>query len=171
MSNAVLIYPLTSLTHWYAAHHGWLHGWLRRKLGCTDTAADLTHDTFLRLLTKNRDLAGVEQPRAFLGAIAHDLMVNHLRRQALERAYLDALASHPEAESTGPESRALIIETLLEIDAMLDGLPDKARQAFLLSQLDGLRYVEIAEHLGVSLSMVKKYMLRAMTHCLRIVGP
>ena len=168
MSNAVLTCTRPSLAHWYTTHHGWLHGWLRRKLGCTEAAADLTHDTFLCLLTKHRDLADVDRPRAFLGAIAHDLMVNHLRRQALEHSYFDALASHPEAENASPESRALIIETLLEIDAMLDGLPDKARQAFLLSQLDGLRYAEIAEHLGVSLSMVKKYMLRAMTHCLRI---
>lgn len=34
----------------YLDHHGWLHGWLRRRLDCTDTAADLAHDTFLRLL-------------------------------------------------------------------------------------------------------------------------
>lgn len=62
----------------------------------------------------------------------------------------------------------MILDSLLAIDALLDGLPTKARQAFLMSQLEGLKYAEIAERLGVSLSMVKKYMLQAMTHCMGI---
>ncbi len=95
-------------------------------------------------------------------------MVNHWKRQSLEASYMQALLIHPEAATHGPETRAVVIETLLEIDAMLDGLPVKARQAFLLSQLEGLRYAEIAEKLNVSLSMVKKYMLQAMTHCMGI---
>ncbi len=39
---------------------------------------------------------------------------------------------------------------------MLDGLNGKTREAFLLSQLDGLTYSEIAHKLGVSVSSVKK---------------
>lgn len=60
----------------------------------------------------------------------------------------------------------MVLETLHEIDALLDGLPPKARSAFLLSQLEGLKYADIATRLGVSVSMVKKYMLQAMTHCM-----
>ena len=29
----------------YLEHHGWLLGWLRRRLECSETAADLAHDT------------------------------------------------------------------------------------------------------------------------------
>ena len=65
----------------------------------------------------------------------------------------------------------MIIETPPEIDAMPDGLPDKARQAFLLSQLDRLRHAGIAEPLGVSPRMLKNYMLCATTDCLRIARP
>jgi RNA polymerase sigma-19 factor, ECF subfamily len=64
-----------------------------------------------------------------------------------------------------------VVEALMEIDALLDGLPPKARLAFLLSQLEGLPYAEIAQRLNVSLSMVKKYMLQAVTHCMRIERP
>lgn len=62
----------------------------------------------------------------------------------------------------------MIIETPPEIDAMPDGLPDKARHAFLLSQLDGLRHAGIPEPLSVSLSTLKNYMLCAVPHCLHI---
>lgn len=40
------------------------------------------------------------------------------------------------------------------------------RQAFLLSQLEGLTYAQIAGQLNVSVSSVKKYMARATEHCL-----
>ncbi|MNO07383.1 putative RNA polymerase sigma factor FecI [compost metagenome] len=53
----------------------------------------------------------------------------------------------------------------MQLDRLLDGLPPKARAAFLLSQLDGLTYPEIAERLDVSLSLVQQHMVRAMSAC------
>ena len=154
----------------YTEHHGWLQGWLRRKLGCSHRAADLAHDTFLRLLDRDTPVA-LNEPRAFLTTVAKGLVANHFRRQKIEQAWLDVLASRPEALSPSPEERALIIETLYQIDALLDGLPPKARKAFLLSQLEGLAYADIAARLEVSVSMVKKYMLQAITHCMQVELP
>jgi RNA polymerase sigma factor (sigma-70 family) len=159
--------PFTEL---YTDHHAWLHGWLRKKLGCTDRAADLAHDTFLRALTTPA-LSELREPRAWLKTVAHGMMVNYLRRQDMERAYYETLAAWPEPLAPSPEERALIIETLMQIDALLDGLSPKARKAFLLSQLEGLSYADIAVQLEVSVSMVKKYMLQAMTHCMQIALP
>jgi RNA polymerase sigma-70 factor (ECF subfamily) len=65
-----------------------------------------------------------------------------------------------------PEERESQLETLQLIDTMLDGLSGKTREAFLLSQLDGLKYSEIALQLGVSVSSVKKYVAKAIEHCL-----
>lgn len=151
----------------YADHHAWLHAWLRKRLGCTHQAADLAHDTFVRALLTPR-VEDIREPRAWLTTVAHGIMVNHLRRQDLERAYLAALAARPAAFSPSPEERALILDTLAQIDALLDGLPPKARAAFLLSQLEGLAYADIAARLGVSVSMIKKYMLQAVTHCMQV---
>lgn len=106
--------------------------------------------------------------RAYLHTVAKGLLINHWRRRDVERAYLEALAATPEACAPSPEARLLIIETLVRIDHMLAALPDKVRQAFLLSQLDGLTYAVIAERLGVSERMVKKYMARAMFECLLV---
>lgn len=150
----------------YRDHHGWLLGWLRRKLGCAHDAADLAHDAFLRLLRQPVD-EPVREPRAYLTTIAHGLVVNHWRRRDIERAWLEALMQQPEAVHPSPEVRALAVEALLEIDALLAALPEKPRRAFLLAQLDGLTYREIGTELGVSERMVKKYMAQTMLHCLR----
>lgn len=157
-----------SLEQVYSSHHGWLHGWLWRKLGSREDAADLAQDTFLRLLA-GKPSGPLQEPRAFLRTVANGLLVNHWRRLELERAYLAALAARPEPEEPSPEERALVLETLLRIDAMLDKLPSRVRQAFLLSQLDGFTYLQIAAELGVSDRMVKKYMAQAMLQCVLLL--
>ena len=68
-----------------------------------------------------------------------------------------------------PERRLLVLEALHEIDAMLDTLPTHVKRAFLLSQINGLKYDDIATQLGVSLITVKRYMKQAFLHCLTLV--
>ena len=91
----------------------------------------------------------------------------HGRRLEIERAYLETLASQPDASIPSPEQRAIVLETLCELDALLDRLNPRAREAFLLARLDGLTYLEIGRRLGVSDRMVMKYMAQAMLHCLQ----
>lgn len=153
----------------YRQHHGWLLGWLRRRLDQAETAADLAQDTFLRLLKQPAErVDSLRTPRAYLSTIAHGLLVNHWQRRDLEAAYLQALAQQGESFQVSAEERALTLELLLAIDRMLQGLAERPRRAFLMARLDGLGYAEIAAELGVSERMVKKYMAQAMLHCLRL---
>ncbi len=149
----------------YLAHHGWLQGWLRRRLGCRDQAADLAQDTFLRLLT-GRLPPLLDEPRAYLTKVAHGVLCNHYRRLSLERAWAEALASLPEAWAPSPEERQLALATLHALDAMLDRLPERVRSAFLMSQLEGMSYADIAAALGVAERSIKRYMAQAFEACL-----
>jgi len=152
--------PLATL---YADHHGWLKNWLRGKLGNAFDAADLTQDTFVRILV-DCNAAAIREPRSYLTTIAGRVVVDHYRRRALEQAYLDALAHWPESEVLSCEARAILLETLYEIDAVLDGLGAQVKQVFILSQFEGLTYVQIAERLNIALRTVNKYMARAVLH-------
>lgn len=163
--------PLAELYELYASHHGWLHAWLRRKLGCAEQAADLAQDTFLRVMTSRQaadaaNSAGWNEPRAYLTTVARHLMADHWRRQELERSYLNALACLPEAQTPSPETRQLILETLTRIDRCLTDLPPLTRRIFLRSQLDGCIYGDIAREMQISLATVKRHMSRAFLACL-----
>lgn len=151
----------------YGEHHVWLQGWLRRRLGRDDRhdAPDLAQDTFLRLLVSGQT-TGIREPRPFLATIASRLLANRHRHKRLEQAYLDALASLPDAVAPPPETRLIALELLQRVDRALEGLPLRARQAFLLTHLEGLSYREIAERLSVSTSSVKQYLMRANRLCL-----
>jgi RNA polymerase sigma-19 factor, ECF subfamily len=162
LSNDVVLHrEVESL---YFEHHTWLRTWLRRKLGCAHRAADLAHDTFMRLLSRDEPI-DAREPRALLTTIAQRVLYNHWRREQIEQAWLEALAHAPEPVAPSPEERALIIETLCEIDALLDGLPAPVKRAFLLSQLDGASHAQIAAELNISLATVKRYLVRAAAQC------
>lgn len=148
----------------YHAHHSWLTGWLRRRLGCPQNAADLAQDTYIRLL-QAREVPQLVEPRAFLTTVAKRVLCNHFRRQELERAYLEALAQVPEEFAPCEEQKAIIFETLLELDRLLDGLAPLVKRAFLLAQVDGLGQGEIARELGISLATVKRYLHKAAMRC------
>jgi RNA polymerase sigma factor (sigma-70 family) len=149
----------------YSDHHGWLQGWLRRKLGNAFDAADIAQDVFMRLLSRQQDCHEVREPRAYLSTIARGLVIEHWRRRELEQAWLDTLAQLPEPEAPSPESRLLFLETLIAIDTMLDTLKPKVRSAFLWAQLEGLTCPQIAVRLGVSLATVERYIATALRHC------
>jgi RNA polymerase sigma factor (sigma-70 family) len=148
----------------YRDQHGWLCGWLRRRLGCSDVAADLAQDTFIRLLTREEPVP-IRDSRLFLSTVAYRVMCNHFRRQKLERAYMEALASLPEALVPSPEEQLIAIQTLLELDRALEGLDMAVRKAFLWSQVDRISHEEIAGRLGVSVTTVKRYIVKAGTRC------
>ena len=162
--GVIALQPSNTVEVLYNDHHHWLTGWLRRKLGCPENAADLAQDTFIRVLSA-RDTPTLIEPRAFLTTVAKRVLCNFYRRQDLERAYLDALAQMPEQVAPSEEDRAIILQTLLELDQLLDGLPRLVKRAFLLAQLDGLTYAQISAELGISIATVKRHLTKAAMRC------
>lgn len=151
----------------YADHHGWLQAWLRRALGDSFTAADLAHDTFVRVLAGRRESLGPE-PRALLTHIAKGLVVDHWRRQDVERAYMAAIALLPEPLAPSPESRLLIVEALVRIDAMLESLPARTREVFLLAQFEHLTLQQISQRTQVPVITVRRHIQRALVACMAL---
>ncbi|MEL7550729.1 sigma-70 family RNA polymerase sigma factor [Pseudomonas protegens] len=156
------------IEHLYGQHHGWLKGWLRSRTGNCADAADLAQDTFVRMLSL-RQLPELREPRHYLATIARGLLIDKARRKVLEQAYLDALAARPEPVHISPETHHLIIESLLAIDALLDGLGTRTRQIFLMVQLEGLSYVQVGHQLGVSVTTVKNHLGKALLQCIQLM--
>ena len=91
---------------------------------------------------------------------------------ALRREQRNA-ARHDDSDGTGevacpapaPEAALLARERLQILDEALLQLPSNARQALLLNRIEGLTQAQIAQRLGVSESMVAKYIGQALRHC------
>ncbi|PWF21473.1 sigma-70 family RNA polymerase sigma factor [Corticimicrobacter populi] len=149
----------------YRQHHGWLVQFLRRRLsGDHQHALDLAHDTFERVMRTGIAKVPVE-PRGYLATIAQRLTIDQFRRHTLEQAYLDSLACQPETLAPSPETTALMLEALAAVCTMLDAMPSRMRRIFMLAQIDGASYQDIAAQLEISVNIVQKDMLKAWQHC------
>ncbi|WP_200843586.1 sigma-70 family RNA polymerase sigma factor [Pantoea sp. 18069] len=149
----------------FTAHQPWLLDRLRKRLRDAAEAEDVSSETFLRVMGYKR-LHAMHEPRAYLTTIAKNILTETWRRRDLERAWMDALAALPQACAPSPEERAVLRESLEAIANALERLPAKARTAFLLSQLDGLTYAEIAQRIGMSERMVRRYMADGLRCCM-----
>ncbi|PYC28849.1 sigma-70 family RNA polymerase sigma factor [Pseudomonas mosselii] len=153
------------LGFFFSDHHRWLlqhiHKRLRNRADAEDTAAE----AFCQMLGAQVDPDSIQQPRAYLSTIARRLIFDRHRRRQLELAYLERLALLPEQVAPSTEEQLLLIEALVTIDQVLDGLPAMVKAAFLYSQLDGMSYVEIAARLQICERTVSRYMKQALRQC------
>lgn len=150
----------------YSEHHGWLYGWLRKKLSCPHSAADVAQDTFVRIIASRDALFGMREPRAYLSTTARRLLVDRARRQLLERSYLAELALVMDgAGAPSPDDILMAVQALEQIAGALAGISAKAREAFLLHYLDEQPQAAVAQQLGVSTRMVQKYLVQALLAC------
>lgn len=167
MAESILQSDMQTMRSFYSSHHGWLFGWLRKKLGCSHNAADVAQDTFLRIITSRDALLGMQEPRAYLTTTAKRLMVDRARRQLIEQSYLAELSVTAEYFDSYPDPQEIMlaVEALEQISSALQAVPANARNAFLLHYLDGQSHDEVAAQLGVSARMVRKYLVQALVKC------
>lgn len=152
----------------YRQHHSWLYQWLKRRLNHSEDAADLAHDTFIRIL-KRKDQLYFDQPRALLTTVAKGILINWYQRKSIEKAYLEALSSRPEYDEISPEQKISAIESLCLINQLLNQMPERQQRVFIWSQLEGLTQQEIANRLNISTRTVMRDLVAVLTQCLAIM--
>ncbi|MFP4138361.1 MAG: RNA polymerase sigma factor [Halomonas sp.] len=156
----------TDLDALFRRHAGDLAGYLRRQLRCPELAEDLCQDVFLRV-GQHPQAEALEQPRAYLFRIARNLLIDHHRRcrtrpagRPLDDADLCLVC--PRACPERDADRALCHKAL---QAALESLPPRQRQALVWHRLEGLTQAEIGRRLGVSERMAGRYIAQAITQC------
>jgi len=156
----------------FCEHGSALKGYLYRQSGNEQDAKELVQETYLRMLQiKDRD--AIRDPKRYMFTIAGNLAKQHGREQGRERGTFDVNEASLEGElSYHPSFGDQIDEDahLRRLREVFAELPVKCRAAYILQTAHGLSYAEIAQQLGVSTDMVKKYLSQALLHCRRRMG-
>ncbi len=126
-------------------------------------AEDVVQDVFLHLLQRKRELAAIVELRPWLVRIAWNLALDRRRRirpEQMDEVFAEGLiaADLPADQAIAEAAR------IRHVLAAMDGLPQRERQALLLSAMDELNSVEIAAVLGRSESSVRSLLFRARNH-------
>lgn len=149
-------------TEWLAHYSQLLDLWRQRASGRED-AEDAAHDTVLGMLENGTSV--IDDPRAYMArGISNRLISRYRHLNVLDFTPLHDLtdAQHP----TTPSAEAGLRYQQLA-DALMDALqelPPKCRHIYIKHRLEGCSHTEIAHEMGLSRSMVEKYMTRALRH-------
>ncbi|RBO84666.1 sigma-70 family RNA polymerase sigma factor [Marinomonas aquiplantarum] len=160
--------PHAKLHFLYSDHHSWLYTWIRKRLDNHFDAADLAQDTFLRIHSRH-NIDKIKEPRPYLATVAKGIISHFYRRKSLEQSYLNYLSTMPDAAASSDEYRLILLQTLEQVDILLDAMPSHIKKVFLMHQLEGMKYKEIADEMGISLISAKRYMKQALIQCLSIM--
>jgi RNA polymerase sigma factor (sigma-70 family) len=143
---------------------------LRKRTGNADTAADLTHDVFVKLDTVRAAIPDRSQGRAYLFRMAGNLAIDHGRIEARRAEILTGSQVLFEDMDQSPDDIAVTRDQLRAVELALDELPSKCRDVLILARMYGFSHNEIAQRLEISVSLVEKYQLRALRHCRERLG-
>lgn len=139
---------------------------LTNKARCRATAEDLAQDVCLRISSVGSEYRPVS-PKGFIYTVGHNLWLDSERRKVRRAALIPDDVCEMEVPSREPPADRAIEakQDLSRIEAMLDELPVNCRKALWLSRVEGLSHAGVAARLGVSESMVAKYIARALDRC------
>jgi len=129
------------------------------KVGDTGVAEDLAQDTFVKLWETRKGIK-ISTVKSYLYTIAGNLSINYLKRNQLNFKFRNQLEFNSNTRS--PEYLLEMKEYEKKLNEVLAQIPEGSREVFLMNRIEGLKYKEIAENLGLSVKAIEKRISKAL---------
>ncbi len=124
-------------------------------------AQEAAQEVFLKLYIELRQGVEIANWRAWVFRVAHNYGLKMRAKQNSFAAFDPELEQKVAGREKDPEQKLLEKETMLRIHRGIEGLSDQQRRCLFL-RMEGLRYPEIGEALGISASTVGEFLRRAI---------
>lgn len=146
------------LSRSYAERRKVLRSLARRKGGQDDE--DIVQDAFLKVVerSRRREISTVDK---FLTHIVGLLAIDRSRRRAFRLSRAEAEEGAVDAVAD-PERTLMGAQRLSRVLEVIEDMPPKRREVFLLHRIEELTYPQIAKRLEISVKTVEKHMHLAM---------
>jgi RNA polymerase sigma-70 factor (ECF subfamily) len=118
-------------------------------------AEDILQECFLKLWN-NCAHVNFETVKSYLFTVGNNTFLNSKKHEKVVRSHEKTITSHSTNES--PEFLMVEQEFLVKLESVINSLPEKQKEVFLLSRMEKKKYVEIANILGISVKAVEKRM-------------
>lgn len=125
-----------------------------------DSAEDIVQDCFTEIWERKEDLEGVSNMKAYLYTMVRNRCGHYLKERSRQEVTNDDISGlECEDNDEEYEERSFIEAKML---TTIENLPERCREALLLSRRDGLKHEEIAKYMSVSVNTVKNHINKAL---------
>ena len=130
---------------------------LRLSAGSQEDATELMQDVFIRAWRGLKNFRGESAFSSWLHRLAVNAMLERARsdkRRSARVLFMEDPAHDVASISSEPDAQ-------MDLESAIASLPEGARIAFVLHEIEGYRHSEIAEQLGVAEGTIKAQLHRA----------
>ncbi len=132
-----------------------LYNFSRAFLKFDDGIDDILQEVFLKVWRTRKDIKSTTTFNAYIFTITQNLLLNELRSRLNNQKMRDRLAKSSLAEEYLSYQHFEYDELKRKIDQAVEELPEKQKEIFKKSRIEGLSHKEIAEGLGVTTKTVE----------------
>ena len=145
-------------------YHKRLYYFLFGLLKSKEDAEEIVQETFLKIW-ESRESYWEDYPfESLLFRIARNTSLNYARKKVNRKVFEDHLNFFTEVSESPADQYILFQETQSIIETILNGLPPKQKEIFLLQKVEGFSRQEIADKLGISIVTVDHQLFKANKH-------
>lgn len=119
-------------------------------------ADDITQQAFIKFWTKRDKINLKEAPRGYLFTIAQNIFLDQKRKKNVEVYFIDNIVKDTIAEEHYDQQK--LEEKLIRLKEVIEDLPHKCKQILIMNKIEGFKYKEIADILGISIKTVESQM-------------
>ncbi len=150
----------------FRGHHRDLVRYASRLVGDRDSGEEVVQNTYLRLAGRSAQSITIEYPKAYVFAAARTAAVDFTAQQNSEWLHrVDFAEIDQHAASEDPTNALHRRQRIVRLAVLLNELSPACQTAFIMNKIEGRGHREIAQRLGISVSMVEKHVVRALIHC------
>ncbi len=151
---------------WVGRHilplEGEVRRWLRRSVTSQDTD-DIIQEAYCRIAGLDQTFH-IENPRAYFFQVVRNILIEQVRRARIVR--IDAVAEmealNISDDRPSPEQEVSAHRDLKRLQRLIDDLPERCRQVFVLRKIEGLSQKEIARRLNITEHTVEAHAGRGL---------
>lgn len=152
----------------FMQHRAELMNYATSILGCRSRAEDVVQEAYLRF-NDTAEQGQLTQPVGYLFRIVRNLAIDLMRRLALESSHVESqvIPDTVTVDTATPETELLRRMDLQIVREALEELPERTRIALEMYRFGDCKLKDIAQCLGISITLAHALVHAGLTHCRR----
>jgi RNA polymerase sigma-70 factor (family 1) len=128
-------------------------------------ADDIVQEVFVKIWESRQKLEDYKLLNSYIFTIAYNSSIDLIRKRINNSKYLEHLKNSA-VINVSPTiiSQIEFNELKTQAEKLIDNLPERQKQVYLLHREEGLTYIEIAEQMGISKNTVENHMVKALKY-------
>src|ERR1035437_3379738 len=127
-----------------------------------EESENIMQDVFLSLWENRHKVQKDSSIKSFVFTITYNIAISIIRKKARESQFIEYLKSLQEITEEPVNVKLEYNELKTKLDEIINALPQRQKEVYLLHRVEGLKYNEIAERLNISVKTIETHMSRAL---------